>query len=58
MFHPVNLDGLERVALYELGRALPATRQDAERLLKARIGAYNGSQDAIARGVKAYFLTR
>ena len=55
MFQSNNHEGLTRLARLELSRNHPSSREEAYRLLTGRMGAYSGSSDAIACGIKDYF---
>ncbi len=55
MFQTENKDGLARLARLELDRLHPASREEAFKILTGRMGAYSGSQEAIASGINAYF---
>lgn len=58
MYESVNHDGLTRLARLELDREHPSSREEAERLLTRRMGAYAGSEEAIATGIADYFDAR
>ena len=58
MNHPIDSDGLRRLIRLELSRLVPGTREEAQKAMQGRIGAYDYDGTAIEAGVNSYFSTR
>ncbi|MFC3051270.1 hypothetical protein [Kordiimonas pumila] len=58
MSHVIDSDGLRRLVKLELSRLLPGTREEAQRLMRGRVGAYDRDGTIIEAGINSYFSTR
>jgi len=58
MYQPIDSKGLSRIVSLELSRMHPATREEAQKAMSGRVGAYDLDGTAIKAGIDAYFASR